>query len=90
PAGPNRPYCAPRKYDLDLQVRVATEVWNYENDRSVDSPFRSSVYEDAAENYLVTYSVAINPDDSKRAQVLGLTAAGEKVFDYSWPTATCC
>ena len=90
PAGPNRSYCAPRKYDLDLETRVATEVWNFTNDQSVDSPFRSSVYEDAASNYLVTYSVAVNPDGSKRAQILGLDASGQKVFDYSYPTETCC
>lgn len=90
PAGPNRHYAAARKYDLDLEARVATEVWNFTNNESVDSPFRSSVYEDAESNYLVTYSHVVNPDGSKRAQILGLSSSGEKVFDYSYPTDACC
>ncbi len=85
PTGPNRSYSAARKYKLDLRARVATEVWNFTNNRSVRSAFRSSVYEDAAENYLVDYAVAMNPDGSKRARILGLLPSGEKVFDYSYP-----
>ncbi|MBA2744459.1 MAG: aryl-sulfate sulfotransferase [Chthoniobacterales bacterium] len=90
PAGPNRAYSAPRKYKLDLVRRIATEVWNFTNGQTIRSRFRSSVYEDAASNYLVTYARAENPNGSLRAELLGLTAAGEKVFDYSYPTATCC
>jgi hypothetical protein len=86
PAGVNRSYSAARKYKLDLQARIATEVWNYTNNESVYSPYRSSVYEDAAENYLVDYAVAKNPDGTRRGEILGLTPSGEKVFDYSYPT----
>ncbi len=88
PTGPNRTYSAPRKYALDLRARIATEVWNFTNLKSIRSRFRSSVYEDTASNYLVTYSRAENPNGSLRAEILGLTPAGEKVFDYSYPTST--
>lgn len=90
PRGPNRTYSAARKYTLDLEAKTATEMWNYASGFRIRSRFRSSVYEDAAENYLVTYARAENPDGSFRAQLVGLTATGEKVFDYSYPTATCC
>ena len=90
PRGPNRTYSAARKYSLDLAAKTATEIWNYTAGFSIRSRFRSSVYEDAADNYLVTYARAENPNGSFRAQIVGLTPAGEKVFDYSYPTATCC
>lgn len=86
PAGTPRNYAAGRKYQLDLEAKVATEVWTFDNNRSIHSPYRSSIYEDAPNNYLVDYAVARNPNGSKRAQLLGLTASGEKVFDYSYPT----
>lgn len=88
PPGPDRTYSAPRKYALDLAARVATEVWNFTDGYRIRSRFRSSVYEDAAANYLVTYARAENPNGSLRAEILGLTPAGEKVFDYSYPTST--
>lgn len=86
PRGVNRTYSAARKYRLDLRKKVATEVWNFTNNESVYSPYRSSVYEDAADNYLVDYAVARNGDGSRRAQILGVAPSGEKVFDYSYPT----
>ncbi len=78
PLGSSRGYSAPRKYALDLVSRTATEVWNFPNDESVRSAFRSSVYEDAALNYLVHYDVG-------QQRVLGISASGEKVFDYRFP-----
>ncbi|CAN5482802.1 hypothetical protein BH18VER1_BH18VER1_18140 [soil metagenome] len=86
PPGVSRTYSAARKYKIDQQTRVATEVWSFTNNENIYSPYRSSVYEDAAGNYLVDYAVARNPDGTKRAQMLGLTASGEKVFDYRYPT----
>ena len=41
------PFSSPRKYQLDLNTKVATEVWNYEQNQSVYSPVCSCVYEDA-------------------------------------------
>lgn len=86
PAGPRRGFAAVRKYKIDLTAKTATEVYTFANSRSISSPFRSSVYEDAPLNYLVDYAVARNPDGSKRAQLLGLAPSGEKVFDYSYPS----
>ena len=86
PRGVKRPYAAARKYKIDLEAKVATEVWNYTNNESVNSPYRSSVYEDEPDNYLIDYAVARNPDGTKRARLLGLAPSGEKVFDYYYPT----
>ncbi len=80
PLGASRGYSVARKYALDLQSKTATEVWNYTNSQSVFAPFRSSVYEDAALNYLVHYDVG-------QQRILGISASGEKVFDYRFPGA---
>lgn len=90
PPGPNRVYSAPRKYKIDPVAMTATEIWNFPNNRSIRSRFRSSVYEDAADNYLVAYARAENANGSLRAELIGLTPNGQKVFDYSYPTETCC
>ncbi|CAN5442397.1 hypothetical protein BH18VER1_BH18VER1_19080 [soil metagenome] len=90
PTGPNRSYSAPRKYSIDVEGMIATELWNFPNEQSIRSAFRSSVYEDAPNNYLIDYAIARNPDGSERAQLVGLAASGEKVFDYSYPTTACC
>lgn len=86
PAGVRRDYAAGRKYKLDLLARAATEVWTFDNNKSVFSPFKSSIYEDAPNNFLVDYAVARNPDGSQRAELLGLAASGQKVFNYSYPS----
>ncbi len=62
PAGASRSYSAPRKYQLDLVNRVATEVWNYPNGESLYANFCGSIYEDAPLNFLIDYaSVAAAP-----------------------------
>ncbi len=85
PPGASRPYSSPRRYKLDLVADTATEVWNYEMDQSVSSSFCSSVYEDAPLNYLVDYALVNGlTDDPKYAQLMGLNAAGKKVFYYQY------
>lgn len=86
PVGVRRPYSAGRKYSLDLNAKTATEVWTFDNNKTVRSGFRSSIYEDAPDNYLVDYAVAENGNGSIRAEILGLLPSGEKVFDYIYPT----
>ena len=54
--GAARNYSSPRKYQLNLNTKVATEVWNYEQNQSVYSPICSCVYEDAPLNYLIDFS----------------------------------
>lgn len=80
PYGASRGYSAPREYALDLEAKTATEVWSYPNNQSAFAPFRSSVYEDAPLNYVVHYDLGY-------ARILGLSASGEKVFDYQFPGA---
>jgi arylsulfate sulfotransferase len=90
PPGTLRPYSSPRKYRLDFAAGTATEVWNYERDQSVTSPICGSVYEDAPNNYLVDYAfVGGFVVETPYAELLGLNAAGEKVFHYQYPTANC-
>ncbi|MGH8092757.1 MAG: aryl-sulfate sulfotransferase [Chthoniobacterales bacterium] len=88
--GDLRTYSAPRRYCLDEGTVAATEVWNYEMDQSVDSPVCGSVYEDSPNNYLVDYAFENGfGAESNYARVLGLSATGEKVFDYRYPTVSC-
>ena len=84
PAGPTRHYAAARKYKLNLPGSAA-EVWNFTNNQSVYAPYCSSVYEDAPNNYLVDYA----PGFKGRARLLALNAAGEKIFEYAYPTGKC-
>jgi len=90
PPGMLRSYSSPRKYRLDPAARTATEVWNYERDQGVTSPICGSVYEDAPNNYLVDYSFVDGlTTETPYAELLGLNAAGEKVFHYQYPTENC-
>ncbi len=90
PQGDRRLYASPRKYQIDPESKVATEVWNYEMDQSIFSPFCSSVYEDAPLNYLVDYALVNGAGlEMSYAQLLGLDASGEKVFCYQYSTDRC-
>ena len=90
PPGETRTFASPRKYRFDLDAKVATEVWNFEMDQTINSPICGSIYEDAPLNYLIDYAfvggfTAENPS----AQLLGLDANGEKIFYYQYPTVFC-
>ena len=91
PPGAQREFASPRKYSLDLANKVATEVWNFEMNQSIHSPFCSSVYEDAPFNYLVDYAIVNGglPGVPTFAQLLGLDATSEKIFYYQYPTMGC-
>ena len=90
PAGENRTYASPRKYELDLGTRTATEVWNYENGQAIYTPICSSAYEDGPLNYLVDYAIIGGlGNDNGLAQILGLNASGERVFYYQYPAVGC-
>ena len=90
PAGANRTYASPRKYKLDLNAKIATEVWNFEMGQTINSPVCSSVYEDAPLNYLIDYaSVGGLGIPNGSAQLLGLDAAGETIFYYQYPSDPC-
>ena len=90
PPGENLGYSAPRKYRLDVENKITTEVWNYERDQTINSPICSSIYEDAPFNYLIDYSDINGPTAPDQfAELLGLDAAGEKIFHYQYPTFHC-
>lgn len=89
PPGVTRTYSSPRKYRLDLVNRLATEVWNYERGQSIYSQVCSSVYEDAPLNYLIDYAYVSTAGPDILAQITGLTAAGEMVFEYQYPSNGC-
>jgi len=81
PPGENRTYSAPRRYYLDAGGNGATEVWHYLADPPIYSPFCSSVYEDAPDNYLIDYALA-GPYVS--TEIVGLDSTGRKAFDYQY------
>lgn len=92
PAGADRTYSAPRKYQIDTQGKVALEIWNYPNGQSIYSAICSSTYEDAPVNYLVGYSDITtpgNPFGGTMVELLGLTNATTKVFDYKYASTPC-
>ena len=88
PPGELRTFSSPRKYSLDLVGKIATEVWEFPMNQSVYSPICSSCYEDAPFNYLIDYAFvhgSLVPPPAGLAQLLGLDAAGEKIFYYQYP-----
>jgi arylsulfate sulfotransferase len=96
PPGVNRPYASPRKYQLNLAdvssggAGTAAEVWNFERNQSILDPICSSVYEDAPLNYLIDYAfIGGFMAPSPTAQLLGLDAAGDTIFNYQYPTNFC-
>jgi arylsulfate sulfotransferase len=90
PPGADRTYSAPRKYQINTQSRVATELWNYPNNQILYAPFCSSIYEDSPLNYLVDYAYITNiTPPALFMEVLGLDAGGNKIFDYRYPTTNC-
>lgn len=87
PPGENRTYSAPRKYQLDLANSQATEVWHYLADPSIYSPFCSSVYEDAPDNYLIDYTLG---GPYIFTGIVGLDGEGNKAFDYHYDELDFC
>jgi len=91
PPGVNRSYSAPRKYNVNTQTGVATEIWNYESGRTFYSPFCSSIYEDSPSNYVVDYAITgpATPTPPVFGEILGLDEAGNRIFHYKYPTHNC-
>ena len=91
PIGDARTFSSPRKYQLNLNTKVATEVWNYEANHIIYSPICSSVYEDAPLNYLIDYAFADSSLQTGQgsAELLGLAGTGHRVFWYKYDTMFC-
>lgn len=90
PPGISRTYSAARKYNIDKAKLTATEVWNFVAGQTIFSPICSSVYEDAPLNYLIDYAQIGSFTSQSNAELLGLTAAGNKVFDYRYVQPSAC
>ncbi len=84
PPGETRNYSAPRKYQIDLYAFQATETWHYYPDPSVYSPFCSSVYEDAPDNYVIDYTLGPG-----YTGIVGLDASGNVAFNYRYQQNGC-
>jgi hypothetical protein len=87
PPGETRYYSAPRKYQIDLGAFQATETWHYYPDPSVYSPFCSSVYEDAPDNYLIDYTLG---GPYVYTGIVGLDAMGNVAFNYQYQETDFC
>ena len=87
PPGETRAYSAPRKYELDLASHTATEIFHYLPEPSIYSPFCSSVYEDAPDNYLINYTLG---GPYIFTGIVGLDADGNKAFDYRYSELSFC
>ena len=80
PAGASRSFSAARKYLI--AGGTATEIWNRVENPSLYSGFCSSVYEDGSQNHLLAYATI--------TALIGVDSAGNKVFDYRYPTLAFC
>jgi arylsulfate sulfotransferase len=89
PRGDQRGFASARKYAIDLNAKIATEVWNFEAGQNIFCPFCASVYEDAPLNYLIDYAFESPSGQNAFARLLGLNAAGETIFSYRYPTFSC-
>ena len=87
PPGETRTYSAPRKYQIDLGAFRATEAWHYLPDPSVYSPYCSSVYEDAPDNYLIDYTLG---GPFIYTGLVGLDAQGNVAFNYQYDELDFC
>jgi hypothetical protein len=65
----------------------ATETWHYYPDPSVYSPFCSSVYEDAPDNYLIDYTLG---GPYIYTGIVGLDALGNVAFNYQYDELAFC
>ncbi|MCG3149645.1 MAG: Arylsulfate sulfotransferase AssT [Verrucomicrobiae bacterium] len=87
PPGTNRTYSAARKYKIKSLKKPAREVWTYDRNQTINSPYCSSVYEDRAKNYLVTYSMG---GPFVYTKLVGLSSKGAVVFEIDYPAINGC
>lgn len=87
PPGENRDYSAARKYDIDIGAMTATEVFTYRHAPDIYSPYCSSVYEDASDNYVIDYTLG---GPYIYTGLVGLDAAGNVAFEYHYDELDFC
>ncbi len=89
PRGDQRGYAVARKYAIDLNAKIATEIWNFDAGQNITCPYCGSVYEDAPKNYLIDYAFESPSGQNAFARLLGLNAEGETIFSYRYSTFSC-
>jgi len=87
PPGDNRDYSAVRKYDIDVGAMTATEVFTFQHDPDIYSPYCSSAYEDAPDNYVIDYTLG---GPYIYTGLVGLDAAGNVAFEYHYDELDFC
>jgi arylsulfate sulfotransferase len=90
PKGEERDYSSPRKYQIDLNAKTATEVWNFDLGQSLWCPYCGSAYEDAPLNYLIDFTFIDGVQTQSWAQLLSLNAAGQTVLRYQYTSLPGC
>jgi arylsulfate sulfotransferase len=90
PHGDKRDYSSPRKYEINLNAKTATEVWNFELGQSLWCPFCGSVYEDAPLDYLIDFTFIDGVQTNSLAQLIGVNDAGQTVFRYQYSSLPGC
>lgn len=81
--GQDRSYSAPRRYKIDPRKMTATETWNYEHGREVNSTICSSVYQDGS-SLLIDYAHA-----NGGSRYVGLGRNGVIGFEWVFPGYQC-
>ncbi len=82
PAGASRSISYGRKYAIDSAGLAANEIWTYGANPSLYAGFCSSIYEDASQNYVLSYATV--------TALVGLDSSGNKIFDYRYPSLAFC
>ncbi|HTN48345.1 MAG TPA: aryl-sulfate sulfotransferase [Burkholderiaceae bacterium] len=85
PAGASRTYSAVSAYLIDPINRMATEVWRFENGRTLYSAYCSSAYEGPGKSLLIDYAATAN----QTTRIVALDANHQVVFDFAYPTLGC-
>jgi hypothetical protein len=90
PPGEQRDYSSPRKYELDLNRKTATEAWNFDLGQSLWCPYCGSVYEDAPLDYLINFTFIDGVQTQSFAQLIGLSAGDQTIFRYQYSSLPGC
>jgi arylsulfate sulfotransferase len=86
PAGLSRTYSEVSAYSINSTTKVATNVWNFDDGKTIYSALCGSSYESAG-SYLVDFSTA---DNGANARLIGLDPNKNVVFDFEYQSPEDC
>jgi arylsulfate sulfotransferase len=86
PAGQTRSYSAVSAYAIDPVSRTATQVLDFDYDKSIDAPFCGSAYEARGRSLLVDFATAAGFSTTR---LIGLDIDQNVVFDFQYANALC-